>query len=99
MAKKNGLGRAHGKPKRAREGWVVLTNNHHDVDGAKGRVQVPATYIEGGLTGVWIYDAGVEGQGQDGFEICGDPDFLDELADAFKLLAEDIRAKSGWTRT
>lgn len=91
-------GRAKGLPKRVRKGWLVEVRAPHNVEGRDGRIEVPALFVEGDLPGVWLYDAGVEGRGQEGFKLCGDPDFLDEVAQALSLMAKDIRARAGWDR-
>jgi hypothetical protein len=85
--------RKQSKPKKASNGWVVETNFPHSVEGRYGDiVRVPATFVHGHpSTGVWIEDAGVDGNGQHGFKICGHPDFLDDLADTLRALASDVR--------
>ena len=94
----NPSGRRKGSPKKVGKGWLVEVRTDHTVDGANDTISVPATFVEGDLPGVWLYDAGVNGQGQPGFKLCGDPDYLDELAEALSLMAEDIRTRAGWNQ-
>lgn len=97
---KNIRDRRKRKPKRVGEGWLIKTgSDQHEVTGRRNKkIKVAANYIHGHLQGVWIEDAGVNGKGQVGFQLYGHPDFLDELADALRLLAEHIRTTAGWNQ-
>lgn len=89
--------RKRSRPKKTKDGWVVQTNWDHSVTGRNDKkLKIPANFVHGHPSiGVWIEDAGVEGEGQDGFHICGHPDYLDDLADTLKALANELR-QSGW---
>lgn len=84
-------------PQPRSEGFIVEINWPHDVEGRRGKmIEVKANFIHGHPSvGVYIEDAGVDGNGQPGFKICGHPDYLDDLAEALKALATKIRS-SGW---